>query len=487
MEVWELDSSLALPQILLREPVRAFWKETAAKLLAGKHVVAVGSPGIGKSSTHPYLLKLLLETGRPVVFLKRGLPPKYGTYYEFRPKDGGYEAFEYEENYVRSGVIASLQDPDAFLLIEPYGQRKLPDRDVEARIALVCSPNREHYRGMEKTGPGEFGACSLYFPHWSLDELYEARPYMCDERGKPILSNNADVDERVWLYGLIPRHVFSEDIAQLEKLQNEALILVSEHHVKMMMDALDGGTAIEIDDSSPFSPSSYIIAYESKYPFTSRTIVIISSRVKSELWRLHSRMLLRQVQYGESPTARHVFEAYCREQIAKKVGATFKIRSSVGKLEQDGSPQLSPYIPRSGDVKWKIEIAGDLYKTDLHPGTLYHSSSERQKLIDALVKREDGGVDGFQFTLGMNHKCNISHLGEFASKFGTSARPFRLHYVVPFITFADFVTDPVKPVAANAEVCILCIPSSSSSSAATLASASAETGSDSNPSAKKQT
>ena len=144
-------------------------------------------------------------------------------------------------------------------------------------------------------------------------------------------------------------------------------------------------------------------------------------------------------------------------------------------------------MPRSKDVKWKIEVAGDLYKTDLHPGTLYHSSSERQKLIDALVKREDGGVDGFQFTLGKTHKCIISHLGEFASKFGTSARPFRLYYVVPFISFADFVTDPVKPVAANAEVRILCIPSSSSSSAATLASASAETGSDSNPSAKKQT
>ena len=173
-------------------------------------------------------------------------------------------------------------------------------------------------------------------------------------------------------------------------------------------------------------------------------------------------------------------------RLPRRLVPHFEIRSSVGKPEQDGSPQLSPYIPRSGrDAKWKIEIAGDLYKTDLHPGTLYHSSL--QKLIDALVKREDGGVDGFQFTLGMNHKCNISHLGEFASKFGTSARPFRLHYVVPFITFADFVTDPVKPVAANAEVRILCIPSSSSSSAATLASASAETGSDSNPSAKKQT
>ena len=490
MEVWELDSSLALPQILLREPVRAFWKETAAKLLAGKHVVAVGSPGIGKSSTHPYLLKLLLETGRPVVFLKRGLPPKYGTYYEFRPREGGYEAFEYDEVDVRKGTIASLQDPDAFLLIEPYGQRKLPDRDIKARIALVCSPNREHYRGMEKTGPDEFGATSLYFPHWTLDELYEARPYMCDDNGDPILANNEDVDERVRLYGLIPRHVFSEDPAMVDSSQNTALARVSEDHVKMIMNALDGGTAIEIDDSSSLSPSSYVIAYESKSPFSSRTIVVVSDHVKAELWNLHSSVLFRQVQFGESPIARHMFEPYCREQIAKKDGATFKIRSCVGKREKkDGSPQLSPYIPRVGDAKWKIEKVGELYDTDLLPETLYHSASDTQKLIDALVKREDGGVDGFQFTLGDTHTCNTQHLGAFASKFGTSARPFRLYYVVPFITFTDFVTVPVTPVAANAEVYVLCILSSSSSSAAKLASASASGGSDSSPSApsaKKQ-
>jgi hypothetical protein len=486
MEVWELESTLALRQVLLRESVRAFWKMTATSLLAGKHVVAVGSPGVGKSSTHPYLLKLLLETGRPVVFLKRG-KDLGGKYYEFCPKEGGgYEAFEYKEKDVESETIPSLTNPSAFFLIEPMSQRSPPHYWIKARIALVCSPNHEHYRNMEKSGLDEFDAIYLYFPHWILDELYAARPFMCDDDGNPILANNEEVDERVRLYGLIPRHVFTEHPSVLNSSQNTALIRVSEHHVKMMMDALDSETAIEIDDSSSLSPSSYVIAYESTIPFTSRTIVIVSSHVKSEIWRLHSTMLLRQVEYGVSPMARHVFESYCREQIAKKIGATFEIRSCVGKREQLDSPQLSDYIPRVGGVKWKIAEVGELYDTDLHPETLYHSASDKQKLIDAVVKREDGGVDGFQFTLGETHTCNTHHLGVFASKFGTGARPFRLYYVVPFITFTDFVTDPVKPVAANAEVFVLCIPSSSSSSAANLASASASGGSESTPSAKKQ-
>ena len=210
-------------KIIMRESVRSFWNETAGKLLAGEHVVAVGSPGVGKSSTHPYLLKLLLQSGRPVVFLERDAAPKYGTYYEFRPREGGYEAFEYDEVDVRKGTIAALQDPRAFLLIEPHGERRLPDRDINARIALVCSPNREHYRGMEKTGPREFDATFLNFPHWSLDELYEARPYICDESGKPILDDNAKVLARYKRFGPIPRHVFAVDFDRFVGFQKEGI------------------------------------------------------------------------------------------------------------------------------------------------------------------------------------------------------------------------------------------------------------------------
>ena len=174
-------------------PVRSFWEETAAKLLDGRHVVVVGSPGVGKSSTHPYLLKLLLQTGRPVVFLKRG-KDRGGKYYEFRPKEGGgYDALEHDEDDVRRETIPALTNPNAFLLVEPMGQRSPPHFWIKARIALVCSPNREHYRGMEKTGPDEFGATTRYFPHWTLDELYAARPFMCDDHGKPILANKEEV------------------------------------------------------------------------------------------------------------------------------------------------------------------------------------------------------------------------------------------------------------------------------------------------------
>ena len=469
MEVLELGveferPGLALPQILLRETARSFWKETAAKLLEGKHVVAVGSPGIGKSSTHPYLLKLLLETGRPVVFLKRGKPPKYGTYYEFRPKDGGYEAFEYKEKDVQSDTIASLLDPDAFLLIEPFGHRNVPDRDVMARIALVCSPNNEHYGGMEKTGPGEFGACFLYFPHWSLDELYEARPYMC-ENGIPILADDKAVFELYERFGPIPRHVFATKLTliKLKENQDKAINRLIMSDVVTILDAIESDTALDIDESNKASPSSLTVAYRSVFPFTSRTIVIASKYVEQKVWSRHLGLLWQDIKYGVAPTARREFEKYCRKMIANPTSDGFPIRLATGGKQAE--IKLGQVF--RSEVKRSIKIVdAELQSFALSSGILYHSLSDKQKLVDCLGKREDGGVDGFQFTTGREHECQPVSMGEFASTLGTAERPFRLYYVVPSSNFLTFKTNPVKPVATNAEVYILSIPPPSSSSEA---------------------
>ena len=108
------------------------------------------------------------------------------------------------------------------------------------------------------------------------------------------------------------------------------------------------------------------------------------------------------------------------------------------------------------------------------------------------MKREDGGVDGFQFTVGRKHKCPRDSLGEFASKLGTREHPFRLYYVVPSTNFQSFITEPIKPVATSAEIYILGIlpppPSYESSTLVTAAAsaASVRASASSDPVAKKK-
>ena len=456
MMVWELGSDLALPIVVLRKEVRVFWEEMAVKLEANNHVVIIGSPGVGKSSTHPYLLKLLLEKRRPVVFLKRDVD-RGGKYYEFLPsRDGSYTAFEYKEKDVDEDTIASLKDHEAFLIIEPLGQRSPPPAWIKARVALVCSPNRQHYQGMEKTGMDQFGAIFRYFPHWSLDELLEARPYICDISGKPIVASSAEVKVRFLRFGAIPRHVFAVDITRFESLQVNALLNLRESTLKLIMEARSANKAVEIDGSDDSSPSSYAIAYESEHPFSSRSIVMVSDYVEREVWKRHLSLLWRQVEWEVPQIARLVFESYCRDTLAKKVDVEYTSRRSVGKSEPE---QGLGHYSRSQEIWSILRFNAKLQDAELHPIILYHALSDTQELVDALVMREDGGVDGFQFTLGGSHLCQTESLKRFALKLGTKERPFRLYNVVPSHIFAVFRrTKPETPQAENAEVYILSMP-----------------------------
>jgi hypothetical protein len=219
----------------------------------------------------------------------------------------------------------------------------------------------------------------------------------------------------------------------------------------------EGG--LEIDGSNAFSPSSYVVSYESTFPFTSKTVVMVSSYVEKKVWRKHLGLLWQQLTFEPPPIARYVFEKYCRDTLANSTDAEFLTRLATGKKANKKEKGKDPEYFNRNEIKWPItKVSSELQDVSLHPGALYHSFSETQKLVDALVKREDGGVDGFQFTTGTSHKCPPGILGEFASKFGTLEHPFRVYYVVPSNNFKNFVTDPVKPVAMNAEVYILSIP-----------------------------
>lgn len=174
-------------------------------------------------------------------------------------------------------------------------------------------------------------------------------------------------------------------------------------------------------------------------------------------------LIWHEVKFEVPPIARYEFENYCRQKIANPTSDGFPIRLATGAKQAEKKRRN---VFRS-EVKRSIKrVDAELQSLSLSSGILYHSLSDKQKLVDCLGKREDGGVDGFQFTTGREHKCQPVGLGEFASTLGTAERPFRLYYVVPSSNFLSFKTDPIKPVATNAEVYILSIPPPSSSSEA---------------------
>ena len=57
--------------IILRTVTLPFWDECIKTAEKGYRVCAVGSPGIGKSTTFPILLKMLLKKEKTVVYVNR--------------------------------------------------------------------------------------------------------------------------------------------------------------------------------------------------------------------------------------------------------------------------------------------------------------------------------------------------------------------------------------------------------------------------------
>ena len=73
VEVYQLSRGLQLddqenPNLFVRSSAKEIWQKIASKTRPLHGALVTGSPGIGKSRSLTYLLKLLLETRQTVIF-----------------------------------------------------------------------------------------------------------------------------------------------------------------------------------------------------------------------------------------------------------------------------------------------------------------------------------------------------------------------------------------------------------------------------------
>ena len=120
--------------VIIREADHAFWnhlldglaieKETTS--LVQKRVAAVGTPGIGKSTTADYAIRQLLVWKKTVVYLQRSVDQD-GYYIQFSPSKevGGEVDIQSIPETTPPVHIPSLNKTDTYYVIDP-GKRKLP-------------------------------------------------------------------------------------------------------------------------------------------------------------------------------------------------------------------------------------------------------------------------------------------------------------------------------------------------------------------------
>ena len=171
--------------IVITTRVHNFWEAvfTNSEIVTwnmSTRVCAVGSPGIGKSVTSLYFIRMLLfDKKRPVVYLRR-TAQKFGVYYIFEPTDdNGVNVRLCPESVPPGSVPIIDRNPDAYYLCDPGATKDScnPSESFNADVVINASGDDRHWGESEFTKAGKSNGIFLYFPLTPIDLLSKMKNY----------------------------------------------------------------------------------------------------------------------------------------------------------------------------------------------------------------------------------------------------------------------------------------------------------------------
>jgi hypothetical protein len=465
-------------------------------------VCAVGTPGIGKSTSTALLIRILLSRGRSVVYLIR-TEEKDNWYYEFVPhatESGGvsYSVQIYPESW-KCGNIQSLNLGTTYYIVDPGKTNDSCDVSDTflPKLIIVASPDEKHW------GESEFlkfrepvDGMFLFYPVWTLDELLCARAVLA-----PKLS-----EEKVMAlyreFGGVPRTVFYGNDAKFDLIRpiRRALIatlkpqevesiasgyvdLVATFESKQPKSAIIGYTLC----ADTTVPESTTMQEDSLAVFRKYEVIVLSPLIAEEVYSKHMKVLWGSIfQYGASGW--HIFEAYTRQLM---MGESIFLQCRVCCSRTDVQYNEDNLVWKIFGSCQEIRLTSDsLESALLEPNIVFHSIHKTYPLVDFVYKDKNNHIHAFQVTVGKTHNAELVKIRALAKKvissddrnknqhlstglvgtdsasnsslgnqpfqvrrhpgrnqpLGSTKLSFSLYYLVPEYQFNKFVTNPVNPV-----------------------------------------
>jgi hypothetical protein len=424
--------------IVIRKITDEFWIECINQVNDPytRRVVAVGSPGIGKSTSIPLLIRKLLKDRKTVVFIIRS-EEKDQFYYEFVPSEGDSVITNVYPETKSVLKIDSLRSNSTYYIVDPgeYSGSCNPSRLVKASVIIVASPDEKHWGGSEfEKERGGVSGVFQYYPLWSLDEILCARESICNSMSA------AEVRDGYRLFGGIPRKVF--DVKKWDRLlttQDNCINLLSADQARQI--ALGEIQAIGMFDVN--APKSAILGFArsktEKTPFSAGVSVIISIHVVDKIRAKFMSFLWNYI-YEFRTAGFKIFESYCRFLLGDNKVKKFKYRrngqkSSTSTMKLGGCTRICLAVD---------PVAEALNQNQNVPFVIFHSTDRQYKLIDFLYKDRSGHFHAFQVTLSEKHTANVKHIKRLEARVGGASK-LSLYYLVPSEKYDVFKTKPVDP------------------------------------------
>ena len=419
--------------IIIRSITERFW-QSCIELLndASRHnrVCAVGTPGIGKTSSTPFLLRMLIEGGDTVVYHIR-TNNKKGWYYEFSPGDGTQvNARAYPEKD-DPDHIPSLSQQSTFYVVDPGATEDScnPPLIFKPKTIIVASPDSRHWGGGEfmKMRGGKEGHIR-FFPVWSLDELKDSYQYLNIE-------SEAVVEKRYREVGGVPRAIALTEAAYRATMENQTRDIASltEEHAK----SIARGEMDNLSSLDSKQPKSSLIGYIETDDFSEK-VAVISPFVAEKVYTKYIKLLWNSME-SMKENGWKIFEAYCRCVILTE--QEYSCRKCCGRKDKD----YAKIVYRKLGGCHKIRLAVDIVEAASHQQeTIFHSVSRSYELIDFIYRDRKNRFHAFQVTLGRTHSSKKTNITTLKDKVGN--RELFMYYLVPGESFQTFVTNPVKPM-----------------------------------------
>jgi hypothetical protein len=430
--------------LVIRKTTRPFWQaciEAAETPDAQCRVCAVGTPGIGKTASTPYLIRMLLLERRKTVVYHVRMVERDGWYYEFTPGPGNGDTVltnVYPEQTLKSR-IPSLCDPSTYYVVDPGNTQGTcnPSEHFLPRVIIVTSPDSTHWGGTTffKDRDDVTGVLKV-FPLWELHELLQARPYLGGN--VPV----AEVANRYRQVGGVPRHVFATAASFQAALDRQSLAVnaLSADQVETLAD-LQKVSVTTFDTSQPKSALIGLrVTDDDDGTFSHYAVDVIATRVVASVFQQLAKKMWQKLLLPSADNP-WIFETYTRYLMVAEPRLTFEYRNGVGKVERSKLRRKATQLGGCAEICFSTDIVAAAKK---RPMAVFHSANLSQRLIDFIYQDGAGRFHAFQATLAESHSARVSDIVALEELVGGHEK-LSLYYVVPEFRYSDFVTDPVDP------------------------------------------
>jgi hypothetical protein len=325
--VINLETRLVHP-IVIRSVTDAFWQaciDLVDKPAWRYRAIAIGSPGIGKTTSTPLLIRKLLKDCKVVVYHVR-TKDDIGWYYQFTPIVGNNGIVTQARADVcpedRPNGLKSLFDSSTYYIVDPGDSEDSsnPPLHFQPKVIIVSPPNSFHWgHDMALKGRRIISAFHLFYPLWSCGELIAARRIL-----SPMLSE-AEVAARFRLFGGVPTRVYcsNEKVSELLRDQARALSELAENHVA----AIATGEMDALNCFGSSEPKSTLMGFNNTQDndFFSDRAEILSDSIRDKIYsrwmgNVWSKMLL------DEQRGRYMFEPYVRSLFLRPRGELFALQ-----------------------------------------------------------------------------------------------------------------------------------------------------------------